>query len=79
MNLQNKQIHRPRDRAYDCCGEEWWKGIVWEFGIDMYTLVYLKWITNKDLLYSSWNSAQCYVAAWRGGQFGGECCMCMYG
>ena len=33
-------------------------GIDWEFGIDMYTLLYLKWITNKDLLYSTGNSAQ---------------------
>ena len=24
-----------------------------EFGMEMYTLVYLKWITNKDLLYST--------------------------
>ena len=29
--------------------------IVREFGMDIYTL-YLKWITNKDLLYSTWNS-----------------------
>ena len=36
-----------------------------EFGMDMYTLLYLKWITNKDLLYSIGNSAQCYVATWR--------------
>ena len=28
----------------------------------MYTLLYLKWTTNNDLLYSTWNSAQCYVA-----------------
>ena len=28
-----------------------------EFGTDMYTLLYLKWITNKDLLYSTRNSA----------------------
>ena len=34
-----------------------------EFGMDMYTLLYLKQITNKDLLYSVGNSAQCYVAA----------------
>ena len=27
---------------------------------------------NKDLLYSTWNSAPCYVAAWMGGEFGGE-------
>ena len=38
----------------------------------MYTLLYLKWITNKDLLYGTGNSAQCYVAAWMGGGFGGE-------
>ena len=48
------------------------KGIVREFGMDMYTLLYLKWITNKDLLYSTGNPAQCYVAAWMGGEFGGE-------
>ena len=28
---------------------------------DMYTLLYLKWIANKDLLYSTGNSAQYYV------------------
>ena len=32
-----------------------------KFGIDMYTLLYLKWITNKDLLYSADNFAQYYV------------------
>ena len=38
----------------------------------MYTLLYLKWITNKDLLYSTQNSAQCSVAAWMGGELPGE-------
>ena len=32
----------------------------------------LKWITNKDLLCSTGDSVQCYVAAWMGGEFGGE-------
>ena len=36
-----------------------------------YTLLYCKWITNKDLLYSTGNTAQYYVAAWMGGEFGG--------
>ena len=36
-------------------GEE---GIVRDSGTDMYTLLYLKWITIKDLLYSTGNSAQ---------------------
>ena len=35
----------------------------------MYTPVYLKWIINKVLVYSTGNSAQCYVAAWMGGEF----------
>ena len=25
----------------------------------MYTLLYLKWITNKNLLYSTWNTMLC--------------------
>ena len=29
-------------------------------------------ITNKDLLSSTGNSAQCYMAAWMGGEFVGE-------
>ena len=33
------------------------KGIVREFGIDMHTQLDLKWITSKDLLYSTGNSA----------------------
>ena len=40
--------------------------------MDMYTLLYLKWITNKDLLCSMWDSVQCYVAAWMRGEFQGE-------
>ena len=69
MNLLAKQRETHRLREY------LWllgKGIVREFGMDMYTLLYLKWITNKDLPYSTGNSAQCYVAAWMGGEFGGE-------
>ena len=40
--------------------------------MDMYTVLYFKWKTNKDLLYSTGNSAQCYMAAWMGGEFGRE-------
>ena len=48
------------------------EGAVRELGMDMHTMLYLKWITNKDLWYSTWNSALCYVTAWMGGEFGGE-------
>ena len=43
-----------------------------EFGMHMYTLLYLKWITNKDILSSTGNCAQCYVAAWMKEKLGGE-------
>ena len=36
----------------------------------MYTLLYLKWITDK--FYDTWNFAQCYVTAWMAELFGGD-------
>ena len=33
--------------------ERWGEGIVREFGMDLDTLLHLKWITNKDRLYST--------------------------
>ena len=33
-------------------------GMDWKFGTDLYTLLYIKQITNKDLLYSTEDSAQ---------------------
>lgn len=38
--------------------------IVREFGMAMYSLLYLKRVMNKDLPNSTWNCAQCYMAAW---------------
>ena len=56
--------------------KEWLIGEGWHWGdrfeIDKYIPLYLKWMTNKDLLYSTGNSAQRYVAAWMEGEFGGE-------
>ena len=53
-------------------GKGWREGIVREFEMDMYTQLYLKWITNKGLLYSTWSSSQCYVADCTGEEFGEE-------
>ena len=52
--------------SYGCWREGRGKGIVREFGIFMYILLYFKWITNKDLLHSTQNSA------WMEEEFGGE-------
>ena len=81
MNLftKQKQTHRLRERTYGYQGDGCGEGIVREFGTDMYTLLYLKRITNKDLLYSTGNSAQCCVAACMGGESGSRMdpCICM--
>ena len=44
----------------------------------MYTLLYLKWITNKDLFCSTWNSAPYYVSLDGSGVWGRmDTCICM--
>ena len=60
-------------------GERPGERIVREFGMDMYTLLYLKWIINKNQLYSTGNSVQCHAEAWTRGEFGGrmDTCICM--
>ena len=35
--------------------------INYEFGIDIYTLIYIKEVTNKDLLYSTGDNTQWFV------------------
>ena len=69
---RQKETHRLGEQAYGCRRKEGGKRQLGGFGIDMYTLLCLKWITNKDLLYSMQNSAQCRVATWMGKEFGGE-------
>ena len=63
---KQKQTHRLREQTYSC------QGILKEFGMDMYALLYLKEI-KKNLLYGTWNFVHCYVAVWMGGMFWGEC------
>ena len=50
MNLFMKQKHAQRTNYSYQVGEV--GGIDWEIEIDMNTWLYLKYITNKDLLYS---------------------------
>ena len=57
MNLftKRKQTPRLKEQTYVYQGEGLGEGIVREFGINMYTVLYLKCITNKDLLYNTGN------------------------
>ena len=49
-------MRQAEDKLVVASGDGWREGIVRELGVDMHTLLYLKWITNKDLLYSTGNS-----------------------
>ena len=55
-----KLRHRCRGQMYGHQGEKaaggWGGGVMnWEIGIDMYTLMCIKWMTNKNLLYKKIN------------------------
>ena len=68
MNLFAKQKQSYRCSKQTCgygVGVEW-RRINWETGIGTYTLLYIKEITNKDLLYSTGNSTRYYVMTYMG-------------
>ena len=69
MNLftKQKQSHRCRKQTYGYQGgKAGVGGINWEIGIDIYTILYIKQITNKNLLYSTGNSTQYSVMTYMG-------------
>ena len=47
-------------------GKTLWGGINQELGMNIHTLLYIRLVTNKDLLYSTGNSAQHSVMAYMG-------------
>ena len=67
MNLytKQKQTHRHRKQTYGYQRGEV-EGINQEFGINIYTLLYIKQITNKDLPYSTGNYTQYFVITYKG-------------
>ena len=48
---KQKQSHRSRKQTYGY-QRKGRGGVIWETGIDIYTLLYIKQITNKKLLYA---------------------------
>ena len=52
--------HRCREQTYGHQGGKatGWRGggvMIWEIGIDIYTLICIKWITHKNMLYKKIN------------------------
>ena len=50
MNLFTNRLLDLENEFIVTREEGWGEGIVREFGIDMYTLLYLKWITRNSLV-----------------------------
>lgn len=63
MKLPNRNRLTDSEHKLSLLGETKGEGIIREFGMNMYTLLYLKWITNRayyiahgTLLYIMWKS-----------------------
>ena len=66
MNLftKQKQTHRLRQKFMVTRDKGWAEGIVREFGINMYTLLYLKWITNISQSVQLLSHVRLFVTLW---------------
>ena len=82
MNLstKQKQTHRHREQTCGCQGGEGWgkDGVgVWDW--QMQTILYIGWISNKILLYSTGNYIQYPVRSHNGKEYEKECIyVCIY-
>ena len=66
MNTATKQKYRHRKQICGCQGEGVEGGKDWNFGISRCKLMYIGWINNKDLLYSTGNYIQYFVITYKG-------------
>ena len=81
MNLftEQKETHWLREQTDGCRRNNGGEGTAREFGMDMYTPLYLKWTPNKDLLYSTGSLLSVlWQPGWEGSS-GENGYMCMYG
>ena len=75
MNLSVKITHRHREQTCGCQGE----GMDREFGISSCKVLYIEWMDNKVLLYSTGNYIQYLVINHNGKEYEKECVrVCIY-
>ena len=75
MDLKKRERPTDLESKLMVAGREWLRR---EFGKVMYTLLYSKWIINKDILYSTWKSTHSMCQpGWEGGWGRMDTCMCM--
>ena len=56
---------KPMSLISPTMADRFFTSTTWEAQMDMYTLLYLKWITNKDLLYRTLLNAM-WQPGWEG-------------
>ena len=70
ISMKQKQTHTHREQMCGCRGGEGGGvGMDWEFGISRCKLVYIEWINNKVLLYSTRNYIQYSVTSHNGKEY----------
>ena len=78
ISMKQKQTHRHREQTHrhreHTCGCQGgggcWEGKDWEFGVSRCKLLYIGWINNKVLLYSTGNYIQYPVISHNGKENG---------
>ena len=75
MNLftEQKQTHRHKRQTYGYQRENAGGETDWEFGISGCKLLYIEWINNKVLLYSTGNHIQYPVISHNGKEYEKDC------
>ena len=53
LSMKKKQNQGHREQTSGCQGVGGGRGMEWEFGISRCQLLYIEWINNKALLYST--------------------------
>ena len=74
LSMKQKQTHRHREQTSGFQGGRGSRGgMDWEFGISRCKLLYIEWINNKVLLYSTGNYIQYPVINHNGKEYEKEC------
>ena len=58
LSMKQKQTHRHREQTCSCQSRGCGGGMDWEFGVSRCQLLYIEWVNNNVLLYSTGNYIQ---------------------
>ena len=77
LSTKQKQTYGHREQTCGCQGEGVGAGMEWEVGVSRCKLLFIEWINNKVLLYSTGNCTQYPVINPNGKEYEKECYLCI--